>query len=1006
MKHMQAMPKKRLLTTAMLLALAPAGQVFAQEQAAQTTQTANANADADPTELDTIVVTGIRASLTSSMNLKRDAQGIVDGIVAEDIGKFPDTNLAEALQRISGVSIDRTSSGEGSKVTVRGVGPDFNLVLLNGRQMPASNLGPGGGGTSNSRSFDFSNIAAEAISAIEVHKTGRAELPTGGIGATLNVKTARPLELGEQLASVGFKAVHDTSARNLPQSYPGAIVTPEVSGIFSNTYADGKFGIMISGSYQERESGFSQATVADGWITFPGDSNSWNALPLPGEGYSDRITNRPGLDDIYARPQNTGYTVNGVQRQRTNGMLTLQWAPSDNVTATLDYAYMENKVQQQRSELSVWFNQTPGDSSWTDGPVAAPIIYQEDYTNADLSMGGMQLATKNSGDSLGFNVEWEVNDALSLEFDYHNSSAESRPDSHLGSAGVLGVAAYVRGNTTVDYSGDIPIVNVQLPAGMTAVQAADALVTGSVFQNSYNKSEVEQFQADGRFKFGDYSGLDFGVAATEVNNRTAAAVMQRDTWGGVGTPADYDDSIWTADNMANYFRSFNTGSSVDWTDDFLVFDFEKLRQAAIAVSGCASCYEMPTEFTDDLRTTEKSKSAYLQYTTSFDWSMPLDVAVGVRYEKTDVDSSALVRIANGISWDSANELYVTYEPGQGFTELQGDYDYFLPNLDTALHLNDDLVLRGSYSETIGRPGWQQIQGGQRLANIVRVDGGDGSSGNPALEPLLSRNFDLSLEWYYGESSYASIGYFRKNIKNFISDTIVRETPFDLHTPVGGAYWNAALANGGCSAGDMVCIRDYIFTNYAGSPGVTVTGTDSSGALTGSIVGQPGDPIAGFDITTPANQRSDHLDGFEFNVQHVFGDSGFGLAANYTKVDSGLTFDNTDLGTQYPMVGLSDSANLVAFYDKNRWQVRAAYNWRDEFLNGIGGGGTPANPNWTEAYGQLDAIVSYEIYENLTLSLEGINLTDETQRIHARHENMVRFATQTGPRYMFGVRYRF
>jgi TonB-dependent receptor len=1005
MKHVHVMPKRRRLAAALMLALSPATYAAAQDQVD------NPNADADPTELDTVVVTGIRASLTSSMNLKRDAQGIVDGIVAEDIGKFPDTNLAEALQRISGVSIDRTSSGEGSKVTVRGVGPDFNLVMLNGRQMPASNLGPGGGGTSNSRSFDFSNIAAEAISAIEVHKTGRAELPTGGIGATLNVKTVRPLELGEPLASVGFKAVHDTSARNLPQSYPGAIVTPEVSAIFSNTYADGTFGIMLSGSYQERESGYSQASVADGWITFPGDSNSWNALPLPGQGYSDRITNRPGPDDIYARPQNTAYSVNGVQRQRTNGMLTMQWAPSDSVTATLDYAYMENKVQQQRSELSVWFSQTAGDSSWTDGPVAAPIIYEEEYNNADLSMGGMQLATKNSGDSLGFNVEWEVNDALSLTFDYHNSTAESRPDSHLGSAGVLGMAAYVRGNTTVDYSGEIPIINVVLPPGMTSPPPSTALVTGSVFQNSYNKSEVEQFQADGRFKFGDYSGLDFGVAATEVNNRTAAAVMQRDTWGGVGTPDDYDDSIFTPDNMSRYFDSFSKPGNIDWTDGFLVFDFERLRQAAIAVSGCPSCYEMPTEFTDDLRTTEKSKSAYVQWTTSFDWSMPLDVAAGVRYEKTDVDSSALVRIANGISWDSANEMYVTYQPGQGFTELEGDYDYFLPNLDMALHLSDDLMLRGSYSETIGRPGWQQIQGGQRLANIVRVDGGDGSSGNPALEPLLSRNFDLSLEWYYGESSYASIGYFRKNIKNFISDTIVRETPFDLHTPVGGAYWNAALANGGpggtgCSAGDMVCIRNYIFDTFDGQPGVTMTGTNAAGERTGTIVGQPGDPIAGFDITTPANQRSDHLDGFEVNVQHVFGESGFGLAANYTKVDSGLTFDNSDLGTQYPMVGLSDSANVVAFYDKNAWQVRVAYNWRDEFLNGIGGGGTPPNPNWTEAYGQIDAIVSYEVAENLTLSLEGINLTDETQRIHARHENMVRFATQTGPRYMFGVRYRF
>jgi TonB-dependent receptor len=1001
MKHVQVLPRKRLLASALLLALAPATHAVAQAQVAPT-----ADADADPTELDTVVVTGIRASLTSSMNLKRDAQGIVDGIVAEDIGKFPDTNLAEALQRISGVSIDRTSSGEGSKVTVRGVGPDFNLVLFNGRQMPASNLGPGGGGTSNSRSFDFANIAAESIAAIEVHKTGRAELPTGGIGATLNVRTARPLEIGEPLANIGFKAVHDSSARNLPQSYPGAIVTPELSGIFSQTWADGKFGIMLSGSYQERESGYSQASVADGWITFPGDSNSWNALPLPGQGYADRITNRPGLDDIYARPQNTGYSVNGVQRQRTNGMLTLQWAPTDNVTATLDYAYMENKVQQQRSELSVWFSQSPGDSSWTDGPVAAPIIYQEEYNGADLSMGGMQLATRNSGDSLGFNVEWEVNDALSLAFDYHNASAESRPDSPLGSAGVLGVAAFVRGNTTVDYSGEIPIVNVVLPSGMSAVRAADALVTGSVFQNSYNKSEVQQFQADGRFKFGDYSGLDFGVAATEVDNRTAAAVMQRDTWGGVGSPADYDDSIWTADNMSRYFDSFGNSSNPNWTDDFLVFDFERLRQAAIAVSGCASCYQMPTQFTDDLRTSEKSRSAYLQYTTSFDWSMPLDVAVGVRYEQTDVESSALVRIANGISWDAANELYVTYQPGQGFTELQGDYDYFLPNLDMALHVSDDIVARASYSETIGRPGWQQIQGGQRLANIVRVDGGDGSSGNPALEPLLSRNFDLSLEWYYGESSYASIGYFRKNIKNFISDTIVRETPFDLHTPVGGAYWNAAINSGGCAASDLPCIRDYIFDNYAGSPGVTYTGQNSAGQSTGSIVGQPGDPIAGFDITTPANQRSDHLDGFEVNIQHVFGESGFGLAANYTKVDSGLNFDNTDLGTQYPMIGLSDSANVVGFYDRNAWQVRVAYNWRDEFLNGIGGGGNPPNPNWTEAYGQVDAIVSYELMENLTLSLEGINLTDETQRIHARHENMVRFATQTGPRYMFGVRYRF
>src|SRR5688572_11160243 len=140
---------------------------------------------------DAIVVTGIRASLRSSMNVKRNAQGVVDAISAEDIGKFPDTNLAESLQRITGVSIDR-QSGEGSKVTVRGFGPDFNLVLLNGRQMPASGLGSCCEAPA-SRSFDFANLASEGIAAVEVYKSGRAGLPTGGIGSVINIITPRPL---------------------------------------------------------------------------------------------------------------------------------------------------------------------------------------------------------------------------------------------------------------------------------------------------------------------------------------------------------------------------------------------------------------------------------------------------------------------------------------------------------------------------------------------------------------------------------------------------------------------------------------------------------------------------------------------------------------------------------------------------------------------------------------------------------------------------------------------
>jgi len=1015
MKPRQVMPRQRLLVSALLLALGqPAYAQVAEEPQTDPSATASdsaspqtATATDDPTELDAVVVTGIRGSLTSSMNLKRNSQGVVDGIVAEDIGKFPDTNLAESLQRISGVSIDR-SLGEGSKVTVRGVGPDFNLVLLNGRQMPASSLGGGGAGVSNSRAFDFANLASEAISEVEVYKTSRASTPTGGIGATINIKTARPLDNPGFVGNVGLKAVHDTSNENLPDTLQGNTITPEMSAIFSNTFADGKFGIGVSASYQERDFGFSQVAVGNGWRgPFRGDENNWGTIPQPGAPGSENITNRPDPTDIYSVPQNLNYNVNGVQRQRTNGQLVMQWAPTDRITTTLDYTYSENKIQQQRNELSVWFNFGPSESAWTDGPVAAPDFYSEiidpNGAPSDLSMGGARFATRNENESVGFNVEWEVTDSLDLNFDYHDSTAESRPDSPYGSAGVLGVAAFVRGTTSVDFSGDFPVLNVQLPTGQTAVQPSQALVTGSVFHNAYTKSEVEQGQVRGKWEFGDYSALDFGISSTEVNNRTAYGFMQRDTWGGVGTPADYEDNIWSVDTIGQYFDQFSGHNDPSFTDTFLLFDFERLRDRAAELTGREDWYRAPDVYSRDLRTNEKSQSAYVQWSTRWETAMPINAAVGVRYEKTEVESSALVPIATAISWGAANELNVIFgEPG--FTTLKGEYDYVLPSVDLSMELTDSMVLRGSYGETIGRPGWADIQGGQTLDQIVRVDGGTGNQGNPALEPLLSKNFDLSFEWYYAESSYLSVGYFRKDIDNYIGVTQVQDTPFDLHTPVGGAYWNEAIASG-CPTSDVVCIRNFIFENHDGDPGVDATGVDSTGNFTGTIVGQPGDPVANFRITSPANQRSAELDGWEFNVQHVFGDTGFGLAANYTIVDSDLTYDNYVVGEQFALEGLSDSANLVAFYDKGPWQVRAAYNWRDEFLSGRFDGAGP-NPNYTEAYGQLDLSVGYAVTDQFSIQFEGINLTDETQRIHGRHQNQVLFATQTGPRYALGFRYKF
>ena len=415
----------------------------------------------DDEVIEEIVTIGIRGSLQSSMIQKRDAQGVEDGIVSEDIGKFPDTNLAESMQRITGVSIDRTSIGEGSRVTVRGVGPDFNLVTLNGRQMPGTTIN--GTVESSSRSFDFANLASEAVSAINVYKTSQARLPSGGMGATVDIKTARPLNSPEMVLSFGAKAVMDDSVEN------GDDVTAEVSGIFSNTFADGKFGVGISASYQDRNLGYDQASVGAAWRTnYSVLNDSWTGLPAEGSN-GTTTTNRPS--GLYMIPQNIGYTFNDVQRERTNGQLVLQYAPTDTVTATLDYTYAENNIKTQGSELSAWngFSSTVI-STFSDGPVAVPTSYTQvqdpnDPNNPDPlgDFGGnsADYGVNHKLDSFGVNVAWDPSDKLGLALDYHDSVSDSGPDGGWGSSNAVGWFSFNRGSTTIINDSDFPIMGIE-----------------------------------------------------------------------------------------------------------------------------------------------------------------------------------------------------------------------------------------------------------------------------------------------------------------------------------------------------------------------------------------------------------------------------------------------------------------------------------------------------------------------------------------------------------------
>lgn len=1021
MKQNAYIPHKRLIVSAVLMALA--GTVSAQTAGnaqdvtatPSTSTTDKAAADKASTkpgtvDLQAVKVKGIIGSLEQSMNIKRYSKGIVDGIFSEDIGKFPDSNLAEALQRIPGVSIDRVN-GEGARVTVRGIGPQFNLVLLNGRQMPTANINDTSASTD--RSFDFAQLSSGAVSEVDVYKTGSASTPPGGMGATINIMTARPLDRPGTHGSVQLQGVWDGSNNNMPSSLKyGSTVAPRINGIFSTTSANGEWGFGINGSYEKRNYGYNSAFV-DGWQTYRDNvpyGGSWGGGVVPPAPDS---VNAPGPGSDYAFPQALRYQLNAGQSTRVNGQMVLQFKPSDNLVNTLDYTYSEYKIKNRYQQLSAWFaSGYPNYSSWTNGPIAAPLVYSENYaTPQDLDFAAGQSGSKQTLSSIGWNTKWKVNDRLSFTLDAAHSTAKNGPDSPFGNSSTLDAVAFVRGTTTGNFSGSFPILtNTYAPAG-TQLSPSQMLYTGASFRNSRMKNTIDQLQLDGKWVLPDESELDFGVDVTNVHNRTAYNFAQENYWGGIpGTsPANYSDSMFHADTMGQYFGQFSGHNAPSFTDQFFLWNFSQGAAAAQkawdANAGTlgAFTFAAPTNYTGpnatDQRTTEKSKSAFVNWDqTYYVADQPLNVSVGVRYEKTDVTSSALVPTWTGVSWAAANELYLVSSGQSAFTTLKGSYKYFLPAFNAAYNITDDMKVRAAYSETIGRPNWGDISGGQLLTSTVRVGGGTGSSGNPGLKPLLSHNFDLSWAWYYGKGSYVSVDYFRKNISNYIGTRQVTATPFNLPTPIDGAYYNQAVSAGGCATNDAVCIRDYILTNLSGQPGVD--------AATGTITGQPGDPVTKFTISEPYNASKKSLHGWEFSLQQMLWDTGFGTQLNYTIVKSPLQYDNYSYGQQSFMVGLSDSANFVGFYEKGPWQARVAYNWRGKFLSGTSDSLGIVNPIYTAPYGQWDISASYKINDKLSVTLDGINVTNRTQRLYTRNIHQLVYLAQTGPRYMFGVLYKF
>ena len=1046
---------------------------FAQDtQSTQTQTTSSQSAQtqdqpatpSDATTLDTVVVTGIRSSLDHAMNIKRDSSGIVDAISAEDIGKFPDTNLAESLQRITGISIERRD-GEGAQVTARGFGPGYNLVTLNGRQIPGADGFAGGGlevgGVgSGTRGFNFAQLAAEAVNGVTVYKTGRAHVPSGGIGATVDILTARPFNFpgGEVVANAGVKAVSDDS-----QLFDSSI-TPEISGIFSYANADKTWGIGVNASYQKRRGGSVQAT-----------ENTWNVARWTGTDSRLRpggvVENAPQIGQLYSMPNDLRYAFQDFERERVNGQAVVQFAPSDAFTFTLDYTYSTNEISQNRGEQTMWLQNSLSHVTFDGNTQVATPVYIRDIAGSAKDFGFEQQRDeqKYTLGSLGLNARWDVNDRFSLTFDAHNTKVRSRPNDPItgGSSTAFSLAGLapdrVNNNWAQEYwfNSGLPIMARTLyPTSADALANTNGVVNpdfapeqlGSQILRIWSTrqdSEVKEGRVDGEFVF-DEGRFQFGVASSKSSMRRLnvdghAHLMTLGNWG-------VDDAgqvpgmtaLLRQMSITDQFKDFNTASSNAWYGN--ASQLAKWAETACADGTAPAVWPDCDSISSRVHSTydnnnlieEKTDSVYIQWEQDGTLGgFPTNTVMGVRYERTDVESTSLIQVPGAIRWMSNNDFVIERTAEQMPFSEKASYSYVLPNLDFSIDFTDDIKARASYGKTIARAPYGNLYAGPTAgAPSGSVLFGEsfratGEAQNPSLLPLESDNLDLGVEWYFAPSSFVSVTYWHKEVKNFIGNTVVRENLYDITDPTSGPDAQAALAflqSDACAsqvtaAGVDVaegCAGNYttLFTalamlRNAGATGglAAYNGTNTQVIDMESrfdILGESDDPLYMFDVNKPFNQRAAKLHGWEIGGQYFFGDTGFGVLANYTVVQGDVGIDRAgDPGSdQFALLGLSDTANVVLMYEKYGWSARLAWNWRDEYLLAANQNGNNRNPYFVEAYDQFDLSVGYKFNDHISMSFEAINLTGEDTRWHARTKNQMVRLVDNSPRYMLGLRYTF
>lgn len=862
--------------------------------------------EADPGEtdartLDVVSVTGVRGSLKRAIDIKRNAGSVVDAIAAEDIGKFPDQNLAESLQRITGVSISR-ARGEGSRVTVRGLGTGFNLTTLNGNTTTSASSDVNGNG---GRDFAFDVLPSELVSGIEVYKSPTADLNEGSLGALVNISTAKPFDSpGLQIAASGAAGY---SA--LPDAWD-----PKLSGLISNTFANDTFGVLLAASFSERQ------IRQDSFI---GNGHSF---------LSDALTADLGLaageNPLSLSQVNFGTLLNNRERLGLAGVL--QFRPTPSLEIALEAFHSDLEETGNAASLQVQPNQ--GGTNY-QGVVQNGVLVG---SSGDSINGNTRLVITNGNDNFVFPGENTfTNFALSGEWDNGGSLTASAKVYTTESESTYVFERYFlnfdTGAFTYDQSnvGDVPTLT--LP-GVDFSDPATYSIPNFLGVPVLGEEEESGFQIDFDYEtsLGAVKSLEFG-AQKKVRERFQDRDLFFSGLAGVPLPSGIE---LIEDSLGG--SNLNTGA---FPSDFVFGDINQVRDALLPGG-----IDFLSDFDTFLYTIEEDvTAAYLKANYEFDTQMPISGNVGLRLVNTQQTSSGLSQVLVGV--DPSNpDLPLFSDEVQNVSE-ENNYTDLLWSANLKADLSDDLVMRVSGARVLARPPVSQLA--PTLTSINLVNGTLGQ-GNPALDPFRANQFDATLEWYFNDVGSLSGGVFFKDVETLV--VIQGEAEEIL-------------------------------------PGVNVT------------------------VTQPRNIDGGAVYGFEVAYQNQFTNlpgilSGLGVIANYTWVDSDINFENSFVDEGIGLVGSSEhNLNLVGFYEKDGISARLAYNYRTDFLERTVG--LAGNPEYVDAFGQLDAQASYDINDNFTAFVEATDITEETLFRYSNNDPLqIRALTNTGARYFFGVRYRY